>query len=149
MKHIFILISFVVLSTIFFSGCSKNDKSNSSNKNDISQTKPAYDVSVFDENIDDPIKVIYQRNYEYSAIFETEDKEIIDSLKNALNEIEIVSESEMAVDDYDDIITFVMSNGDTHTVRFEYKRLVKNGKRYNVNGYDNVNEILILFSNEE
>lgn len=153
MKNIMIYLSFVILLLVCLYGCTEKNQNDSSDisKIDSEQLKlnSDEDILVFDETMDEPVKVIYQRNYEYSASFETEDKSTIYSLMNALNNIEVLSESNMAVDDYDDLITFVSADGEKTTVVFEYKRLLKNNKRYNVNGYEQVNNVLLSFAGTE
>jgi len=144
MKYIVMLFSFVVICLVCIVGCTeKNNTAKQSQLNDLEK------IAVFDETMDEPVKVIYQKNYEYSALYETEDKDTINSLLNALNEIEVLSETEIAVDDYEDIITFVSANGEKLTVKFEFKRLLKNNKRYFVNGYEKVNDILLSISDNE
>lgn len=153
MKHIFILLLAVIFSILCFGGCFDNSFSNNSSKNkndsDKLSSKETFSVKVFDETFDEPVKLIYQRNYEYSAVYESNDKETITALIAALDNIEVVSESELFVDDYDDIITFVSESGEKSTVIFEYKRLVKDNKRYEVNGYDSVSAILSSLADEE
>ncbi len=153
MKHIFILLLAVIFSILCFWGCSDNSFLNNSSKNennsDRSSPKETFSVKVFDETFDEPVKLIYQRNYEYSAVYESNDKEMITALIAALNNIEVVYESELFVDDYDDIITFVSESGEKSTVIFECKRLVKDNKRYEVNGYDRVSAILSSLADEE
>ncbi len=153
MKYLLIIISIVFLFSLFLFGCSETNNSNSlivsQNKTEQSQTTPEKKISVIEETMDEPVKVIYQKNYEYSALFETEDKKIIQDLINALNKIKILSETNIAVDDYEDVITFVSADGETTTVRFECKRLLKNDKRYDVNGYEAVNDVLLSFSDTE
>ena len=161
MKQVFIFLAAAVLFVIFCCGCDSQKPTenvsdyggehNTDNNGDYTG-KPSdltCDVAVFFFFFDSPVKVVYQRNYFYSALFETEDKDTINALIDALNGIEVLSETSGGVTDYDDIISFVSANGDTQTVRFEYKRLLKDDRVYEISGFDRVEAVLSTFAQEE
>ena len=68
MKYLLIIISIVFLFSLFLFGCSETNNSNSlivsQNKTEQSQTTPEEKISVIEETMDEPVKVIYQKNYE-------------------------------------------------------------------------------------
>lgn len=151
MKRIIIFIVVCLAAALFAAGCaqSKDSDTGSTGKKEQSAVQGDYsDIKILDETLDEPVKVIYQRNHMFSEVFETEDEETISELKDALNAVEIVSEANMAVDDYDDYITFVTKDGSKTVVRFEFERLLKDGKRYEINGYERVEAVLLSFAPE-
>ncbi len=82
-----------------------------------------------------PVKLTYDRLWEYSAQGETEDPELIKAVLDAVSELKTGKETTMAVDDYTDIIVFTYADGGMIRYEFEDNILVdKDGKRYLVEG---------------
>lgn len=59
-----------------------------------------------------PQMLIYNRNYGYGAQYEVEDKELITAALDALRQIQIESEYDMACTDRDESIVFVTGDGE-------------------------------------
>ena len=151
MKRIIILISACLFIAASCTCCTQNkvgDQSSMDKKEQSTVQNDYSDIRILDETLDEPVKVIYQRNHMFSEVFETDDAETISELIDAINAAEIVSESNMAVDDYDDYITFVLDDGSTHVVIFEFEHLLKDGKRYEINGYERIESVLLSFAPE-
>lgn len=150
MKRIINILIVIFIAASTLSGCSpKNAAVDSSTKETSSMQNDIQNVSLFEETFDTPTKVVYQRNHFYSAVFETEDPAIISDILSAFNKVTITSEVNTATDDYDDIITFVAADGSKYTVHFEYKYLLKNDKRYEITGYDEVMSVVSKFAPED
>ena len=90
-----------------------------------------------------PVKVTYQRMWEYSASGESTDPEVIQALLNGLDELKIGAETDMAVDDFGDIIRFEYPDGTVKTYEFEGDIIVKeDGTRNEVEGLKSLRELL-------
>lgn len=106
-------------------------------------------IDIIGETPDMPIKIIYQRDRMYSAIFETDDADIIADVVSALRAVKPRSRSTEAVDDHEDIITLIYEDGSKKSVRFEFERLIYDGERYDVDGYDRVISALSAIVTED
>ena len=90
-----------------------------------------------------PVKVTYQRMWEYSAIGESTDPEVIQALLNGLDGLKIGAETDMSVDDYGDIIRFEYPDGSVKVYKFEGDILVnEDGTRNEVEGLKSLRELL-------
>ena len=90
-----------------------------------------------------PVKVTYQRMWEYSASGESTDPEVIRALLAGLDELKIGAETDMAVDDFGDIIRFEYPDGTVKTYEFEGDIIVKeDGTRNEVEGLKSLRELL-------
>ena len=86
---------------------------------------------------DMPVKVRYDRMWEYSDYAESEDQQVIDGLVAAIKDLNIGEPVEYAVDDYTDILTFTFSDGRTCRLEFEENNWVTDtDERYHVDGLD-------------
>ena len=82
-----------------------------------------------------PVSVRYDRMWEYSDYAETTDPETIAALVEAVQALEIGDPTEMATDDFTDILTFGFADGTTLRLEFEDQCWVTgDGKRYQVEG---------------
>lgn len=66
-----------------------------------------------------PVKVEYQRMWIYSAAGQSDDAEYISRLMTALKDIRVGEETDMAAEDYTDII--ICTYADNRTVRYEFE----------------------------
>ena len=90
-----------------------------------------------------PVRVTYQRMWEYSASGESTDPEVIRALLAGLDELKIGAETDMAVDDFGDIIRFEYPDGTVKTYEFEGDIIVKeDGTRNEVEGLKSLRELL-------
>lgn len=90
-----------------------------------------------------PVKVTYQRMWEYSASGESTDPEVIQALLNGLDGLKIGAETDMSVDDYGDIIRFEYPDGSVRVYEFEGDILVnEDGTRNEVEGLNSLRELL-------
>lgn len=144
-----VLFLFVLCAAVFFlCSCTVSDRVPSAPSGEGVSEPAASETAVFDETVDTPVRVVYQRNYFYSEVFETDDVSTIKTLLAALNDVRVLSQTNAAADDYEDIITFENKDGSTSTVRFEGERLLKNDVRYEIEGYDGVKAVLSSFADE-
>ena len=82
-----------------------------------------------------PMKLEYQRMREYSAYGESEDPELIQDVLDALRSLEIGRATDIAVEDYGDIIRFIYADGSEKTFEFEDSIIVTGrNERFEVEG---------------
>ena len=100
---------------------------------------------------DVPVKLEYSRLWGYSAYGESEDQELIGNVVEALKALSIGEKSDIAVEDYGDIITLIYADGSRETYSFEAEYIVlDDGKRAVVNGdLDRVRSLLNVLVEEE
>ena len=90
-----------------------------------------------------PVKVTYQRMWEYSASGESTDPEVIQALLNGLDGLKIGAETNMAVDDFGDIIRFEYPDGSERVYEFEGDIIVnEDGTRNEVEGLKSLRDLL-------
>ena len=84
---------------------------------------------------DMPMKLAYQRMWEYSAYGESEDPAFIQTVLETIKQLQIGKETQMAADDYTDVIDFIYTDGSRERYEFEAEWIVMDdGKRYEVIG---------------
>ena len=84
---------------------------------------------------DMPMKLAYQRMWEYSAYGESEDPAFIQTVLETIKQLQIGKETQMAADDYTDVIDFIYADGSRERYEFEAEWIVMDdGKRYEVIG---------------
>ena len=82
-----------------------------------------------------PVSVRYDRMWEYSDYAETTDPETVSALAEAVQALEIGEPTDMATDDFTDILTFGFADGTALRLEFEDQCWVTgDGKRYQVEG---------------
>ncbi len=84
-----------------------------------------------------PVKLRYDRLWEYSAAAETEDAAVIADIVAALESIRVGQPSEWMVTDYTDVLCFTFADG--HSLRLEFEGecwVSEDGKRYEAEGLD-------------
>ena len=90
-----------------------------------------------------PVKVTYQRMWEYSASGESTDPEVIRSLVEEIGKLKIGAETDMSVDDYGDIIRFEYADGTVKTYEFEGDIIVnEDGTRNEAEGLKSLRKLL-------
>ena len=90
-----------------------------------------------------PERVAYERQWEYSAMYETDNPVVIGALIDAVKALEIGEEDESATQDYTDILTFYFGDGETLRLEFENQNLVtEDGTRYQVDGLGELRRLL-------
>ena len=93
-------------------------------------------------NTELPTKVLYRRMWEYGADYECEDIEIIKNLVSALENIKVGPEVNYQILDFTDIIVLYYADGSEKVYEFEEYNIVLEGKRYVVDGLQQVRTIL-------
>lgn len=84
---------------------------------------------------DMPMKLAYQRMWEYSAYGECEDPAFIQTVLETIKQLKIGEETQMAAEDYADVIDFIYADGSRERYEFEAGWIVMDdGKRYEVIG---------------
>ncbi len=106
-------------------------------------------VLSFDGRI--PVKAEYHRMCEDSlnGQYTVEDGELLKALTEALNHIEIKEVSDIRVSDDTHRITLIYQDGKSDTIMFEGRGLLLEGKRYELSGYQEVQDILDKIAERE
>ena len=90
-----------------------------------------------------PERVEYERRWEYTAMYETDNPVVIGALIDAVKALEIGEEDGSVTEDYTDILTFHFSDGETLRLEFENQNLVtEDGTRYQVDGLGELRSLL-------
>lgn len=90
-----------------------------------------------------PVKLRYDRMWEYSGYAETEDPELIAAVVAAVKALKPGEAAEYSVEDYTDLLTFGFADGNTITLCFEEQLWVKNGnERYITEGLSALRSLL-------
>ncbi|MBO5573988.1 MAG: hypothetical protein J5947_07070 [Clostridium sp.] len=90
-----------------------------------------------------PVHLTYRRMWEYCAQAETDDEKKIAGIVDAIKELQVGKETEMAVDDYTDRLVFSFADGSEMQLEFEADCWVaEDGKRYEVEGLGAVRALL-------
>ena len=90
-----------------------------------------------------PVSVRYDRMWEYSDYAETTDPETIAALVEAVQALVVGDPTDMATDDFTDILTFGFADGTTLRLEFEdHSWVTAGGKRYQVEGLSSLRGLL-------
>jgi rhodanese-related sulfurtransferase len=90
-----------------------------------------------------PVKLRYDRMWEYGDYAETDDADTINALVHAIGKLQVGEPTDMGVDDYTDILTFEFKDGSTSRLIFEDNIWVKeDDERYIVEGIDDFRSLL-------
>ena len=82
-----------------------------------------------------PVRIRYDRMWVYSDFAESTDSEMIGEIVDAIKELEVGAESQMATEDYTDLLTFTFEDGTTERFEFENQCWVlEDHTRYEVDG---------------
>jgi len=81
-----------------------------------------------------PIRLVYERMWEYSAHGESEDTEYIRKVLEAIESLKTGAETQIMTEDYTDIIRIYYEGDLSDCFEFEENNLVDGGKRYRVEG---------------
>ena len=111
-------------------------------------SEQAAEVTIWKDTTSVPIKM----NYSYdnaSDVFnyKCEDSAVLDKLVNALKQIKVTGHSEERFEDDSYELTFNFKDGSEQVIFFEHGGFLKNNKRYNIEDFDEVKEILDLIKN--
>ena len=86
-----------------------------------------------------PVKIEYERMWEYSDHGETEDPILIDDIIFQISMLSVGGETDKAVDDFTDILTLTLENGQSIRIVFEGDVWVEDkDDRYEVYGLDDL-----------
>ena len=97
-----------------------------------------------------PVRLRYDRMWEYSDDAETSDPRMIAEIVEAIKELKVGESTDIAVDDYTDILTFTCPDGGMVRLEFEEQNWVAaDNTRYQVEGLSNLRSILEEMMNEE
>ena len=90
-----------------------------------------------------PVKLRYNRMWEYGDYAETDDADTIKAIVHAIGKLQVGELTDMGVDDFTDILTFEFKDGSTARLVFEDNIWVKeDDERYIVEGIDDVRSLL-------
>ncbi|MBR2188998.1 MAG: hypothetical protein IJ860_06300 [Eubacterium sp.] len=92
--------------------------------------------------MEEPVRLVYTRQYEAAEQFETEDELMIAACVDALREMTIGEETDVRATDSDDVLTFVMEDGSANTVRFQNGNFCFEDRIYEVGGFSAVRDVL-------
>ena len=97
-----------------------------------------------------PVRLRYDRMWEYSDYAETSDPGMIAEIVDACKALKVGEPTDMAVDDYTDILTFTFQDGGMARLEFEEQNWVAaDNTRYQVEGLSYLRSILEEMMNEE
>lgn len=110
-----------------------------------SQTKPeesSKEELVIWKTDEMPVKLHYDRYWEYGDYVETEDPAVIEAIVQVIKALRVGEKSEYMVDDYTDILTFTFPDGGMVRLEFEEYNWVVDGERYHVEGLRALRQLL-------
>ena len=81
-----------------------------------------------------PVRMTYDRMWEYSAHGESEDSEYIREILEMIRSFQTGEESQTMTEDFTDVIIFFYADDSLIRYEFEESNLVEDGKRYRVEG---------------
>ena len=81
-----------------------------------------------------PVKMVYERRWEYYASAESEDKELISAVKEKIKSFRIGTKSDIYTEDFTDVIVFVYADGSEERFVFEGYNIVLEKEEYEVEG---------------
>lgn len=145
----------LLLSLTLLAGCAAPTSASAASVSGA-QSAPAESISAFQEApvlwpwTEEPVKVEYDRMWEYSARGESEDPSLLAALTTAVQSLEVGEPSELYVEDYTDVLTFTFADGAQYRLEFEEQQWVaENGQRYTVEGLRQVRSILDTLLGED
>ena len=90
-----------------------------------------------------PVKVRYDRMWEYSDYTESSDPAVITALVDAVKALEVGEPTDTVIDDYTDVVTFFFPDGGMLRLEFEEENWVtSDGTRYHADGVFYVQRLL-------
>lgn len=89
-----------------------------------------------------PVKLRYDRYWEYGDYVETEDPAVIEAIIQVVKALRVGEKSEYMVDDFTDILTFTFPDGGMIRLEFEEYNWVVSGERYRVEGLGALRHLL-------
>lgn len=137
MKRIIALCLTLVLTLTLFGACAK--KAPEENTTETAVADPGRILS----RTELPVSVHYDRQWAYSGSADTSDSSLIGMLVDALSFVQVEEKSDVATQDYTDIIRLSYADGFVETVEFEGNCWIgHNGLRYEADDLSNVRAVL-------
>ena len=101
------------------------------------------------EYMETPIALTYSEDGEAHNEWQITDAAMIDACMQALKQLSIGEETELQVSDAGETLAFQMKDGNTWTLDFEAGNLLRNGSRYETEGWKEVQNLLWDYLAEE
>ena len=97
-----------------------------------------------------PVSIRYDRMWEYSDFAESNDPTLIAEIVDAIRSLTVGEPTDMAVEDYTDLLTFVFPDGSTLRLEFEEQNWVTDDHvRYHVEGLSKLRSLLDILMTEK
>ena len=94
-------------------------------------------------SVEQPVRVRYDRMWEYSDYAESTNPTLITLLTDAIRALEVGAPTDVTVEDYTDLLTFTFQDGSTIRLEFEERNWVTDeGIRYQVEGLSDLRSLL-------
>lgn len=131
-KYIYIFLIILVLTAVIFAGyLNKNKQNNDSKKIEVRNSKNVISVKVREET---------EGGYVY---YKTEDKELIEKVINALNNIKIEEKTDISFSDNGKTYILELADGTTQEYYFQGGYYNENNTNYKISNYKELNKIEI------
>lgn len=118
---------------------SENKKTKEVEANETKMEPAPLEVWTFDGI---PVKLKYNRMWESGQYAECDDAELISEIVNALKELKVGNPTDMATDDFTDILDFEFEDGSLGRIEIENKSLVtEDDKRYEISHPEKLDRI--------
>lgn len=131
-KYIYIFLIILILSAIILAGyLNKNKQNNDSKKIEVRNSENVISVKVKEET---------EGGYVY---YKTEDKELIEKVINALNNIKIEEKTDISFSDNGKTYILELADGTTQEYYFQGGYYNENNTNYKISNYKELNKIEI------
>lgn len=131
-RYIYIFLIILVLTAVIFAGyLNKNKQNNDSKKIEVRNSKNVISVKVREET---------EGGYVY---YKTEDKELIEKVINALNNIKIEEKTDISFSDNGKTYILELADGTTQEYYFQGGYYNENNTNYKISNYKELNKIEI------
>ena len=131
-KYIYIFLIILVLIAVILAGyLNKNKKNNDSNKIEVRNSENVISVRVKEET---------EGGYVY---YKTEEKELIEKIINALNNIKIEEKTDISFSDNGKTYILELEDGTTQEYYFQGGYYNENNTNYKISNYKELNKIEI------
>ena len=99
---------------------------------------------------DQPVSIRYDRMWEYGDYAESSDSTLIAAIVDAIRGLTVGEPTNMAVEDYTDLLTFVFPDGSTLRLEFEEQNWVTDDHvRYHIEGLSKLRSLLDILMTEK
>ncbi len=131
-KYVYIFLIILVLTAIIFAGyLNKNKQNNDSKKIEVQNSENVMSVRIKEET---------EGGYVY---YKTEEKELIEKVINALNNIIIEEKTDISFSDNGKTYIFELADGATQEYYFQGGYYNENNINYKISNYNELNKIEI------